>query len=89
MDDKNSKSANLVLAYSTIGLQLAATILICIYGGYKLDEQYETTPLFLIILAFFGLALGFYFLIRNLRDIEKLKIIDSDKTSRKNKWLSR
>ena len=41
--------------YMGIGLEVAVSVVLCMYGGYKLDELTGLSPLFLII----GLALGF------------------------------
>ena len=81
------KSKNIYIAYSTIGIQLAATILIFIYAGYKLDIHYDTSPLYIIIFAFLGLGLGFYNLIKSLKGIDDAKPGNVDEISHSNKWL--
>ncbi len=81
------KSSNIYISYSTIGLQLAITILLFLYAGYKLDNYYDTSPLNIIIFAFLGLGLGFYNLIKSLKDIEKTAPEEPEDIPKKNKWL--
>ncbi|HOH68689.1 MAG TPA: AtpZ/AtpI family protein [Bacilli bacterium] len=78
-----------VLAYSSIGLQLAGTILVFVYGGYRLDVYYSTTPGFLVAGAVLGLLIGFYSLIKELSAIEKrLKGHREEEEKKKGrKWL--
>ena len=81
------KSSNIYLTYSTIGIQLALTILLFLYAGYKLDIHNETSPLYIIIFAFSGLGLGFYNLIKSLKNIENIKPEDTEEVPKNNKWL--
>ncbi|MBP7735301.1 MAG: AtpZ/AtpI family protein [Spirochaetes bacterium] len=57
------------LQYSTIGIQLAATVTLFVIGGYKLDEHLNRAPVFTTIGAFVGMVAGFYNLIKELRDL--------------------
>jgi F0F1-type ATP synthase assembly protein I len=43
-----------------IGSSLAATVLICVWGGHWLDERYGTAPRYFLIGAVLGLAAAFY-----------------------------
>ncbi len=58
----NKKKANNVIKelapYSTLGIQLVLTILLGAYVGWLLDKHFETAPVFLIILTFFGAIAG-------------------------------
>jgi len=56
-----------VFAHVTVGLQLAITMLIFVYGGYKLDLYFEKSPLFLVVGTIIGMVLGFYHLLKNLQ----------------------
>lgn len=65
MSHKKS-SGQIIFANLTIGLQLAITVFIFVYGGYRLDLYYNKTPLFLICGTIFGMGLGFYHMMKNL-----------------------
>ncbi|OHD64396.1 MAG: hypothetical protein A2176_01560 [Spirochaetes bacterium RBG_13_51_14] len=82
--DKEKKS-RIVFTYSTIGIQLAATVTAFIVGGYKLDEYLDKSPVFITIGAFVGMAIGFYHLIRQLRDIDQQD--KGERNKERKKWL--
>ena len=86
MENKNLKISNTILTYSTIGLQLAAFILLCIYGGYKLDEYLDNSPIFLIVGSFVGMGGGFYNLIRTLADMDRKRKEEESEEESENKW---
>ncbi|MBK8846357.1 MAG: AtpZ/AtpI family protein [Bacteroidetes bacterium] len=65
------KSANNYTRYSAIGLQLAATIFLLTYGGYKLDERLNTSPVFTLIFSIVAVFGGMYWLIKQLSSIDK------------------
>jgi hypothetical protein len=46
--------------YLGIGSSLAATLLICIWGGHWLDGRYGTEPRYFLIGAGLGLVAAFY-----------------------------
>ena len=46
--------------YLGIGSSLAATLLLCIWGGHWLDGRYGTTPRYFLIGAGVGLLAAFY-----------------------------
>jgi F0F1-type ATP synthase assembly protein I len=84
---KNS-TAKQVFAYSSIGLQLAITLLIFVYGGYRLDRRYETEPLFIVAGVVLGMGIGFYNLFKELSGLEKGGEKKGKKDSEKRrKWL--
>ncbi len=68
---KKKKTDYGFLQYSTIGIQLAATVTLFVIGGYKLDEHLNRAPVFTTIGAFLGMVAGFYNLIKELNDIGK------------------
>ncbi len=51
-----------------IGLQLALTILLGFFVGYRLDKKYGFLPWGSIIGGFLGLAVGFYSLLAQLKN---------------------
>ncbi len=63
----NRNSGQVIFAHITVGLQLAITMLIFVYGGHKLDLYLNKTPLFLVIGTIVGMVLGFYHLLKNLQ----------------------
>ena len=59
------------LRLTGIGFYIAACLLFGILGGLRLDNKLHTTPLFMLLGLFLGLALagfGFYRLVRPLLD---------------------
>ncbi len=56
-----------VFAHVTVGLQLGITMVIFVYGGFRLDLYFRKSPLFLVIGTVFGMTLGFYHLLKNLQ----------------------
>ena len=85
------KTSGSILAYSTIGIQLAATVILFIIGGYKLDDYLKKSPVFTLIGAFAGMAIGFYQLIRQLNQIERTEKNEKNEKNEENeerkKWL--
>ena len=57
--------------YASLGIQFAVTILLFLAGGWWLDGQLATTPLFIILGTLFGAVAGFYKLYRTLMDLEE------------------
>ena len=57
--------------YASLGIQFAVTILLFLAGGWWLDGQLATTPLFLLLGTLFGAVAGFYKLYRTLVDLEE------------------
>jgi F0F1-type ATP synthase assembly protein I len=91
--DKVAKknTSRVVFTHITIGLELAITVLIFVYGGYKLDEHYNKSPLFVTIGAVIGMVAGFYNLMKTLnaeQKREKEQPTDKESESRKKvKWM--
>jgi ATP synthase protein I len=52
--------------YVGLGIQLAATVTICVFIGIWLDHQFETSPVLTIVLAFFGVFAGMYNFIKSV-----------------------
>jgi len=69
--DKKKNSTRVVFGNITIGMQLAITILIFVFAGYRLDLYYEKSPLFLALGTFIGMSIGFYHLYKELLDMGK------------------
>ena len=54
------------MKYSSVGLELAATEFLALYGGYLLDSKFGVMPLCTIAGAVLGMVIGFYNVYRSL-----------------------
>jgi ATP synthase protein I len=81
------KTTKSVLAYSSVGLQLAGTLLICVYAGFWLDRRYDTSPWLVLAGAAVGMTAGFFNMFKELQALDK-NTEDSEKDdSKRRKWL--
>ena len=53
-------------AFLGLGAELATPVVLFVFAGYWLDRRLETTPWFLILGAFLGMAVGIYTMFRRL-----------------------
>jgi F0F1-type ATP synthase assembly protein I len=81
------KGLKALFVYSTIGLQLALTILVFIYIGHKLDQHYRTSPWFVVAGTAIGMGAGFYNLIRGLASIDSVSSEEGENATKRRKWL--
>lgn len=83
----------IILAYSTIGIQLAITILVFLYGGFLLDKHFKSSPVFVVIGTIIGMGAGFYNLMKSLSELDRLlkKSQQGDNNnssgSKRRKWM--
>jgi len=84
MKEKNTGSGRVVFANVTIGLQLAITIFIFVWVGYKADLRYNTSPLFLAVGTVLGMVVGFYHLMKQLSHQDKKE--DNEDNKKRIKW---
>ena len=82
-----AKKSQTVFVNITVGLQLAVTILIFIYVGYRLDLHFDKSPLFLCLGAFLGLGAGMYNLIKSLTSSKSSPEKEEKTNEKSNKWL--
>ena len=75
-----------VFANVTIGLQLGLTMVLFVYGGYRLDLKFDKSPLFLVIGTVLGMVLGFYHLLKNLQMGAKKNNSDKNQEHKRIKW---
>jgi F0F1-type ATP synthase assembly protein I len=63
--------------------------LIFLFGGHKLDTHYDKSPIFVTLGAFIGMGLGFYFMIKELKDISKREKEEREenKDEKRAKWM--
>jgi ATP synthase protein I len=52
--------------FAGVGLQFAASIIVCLFVGQWLDRKLGTAPWFLIVGVFFGAGTGFHSMYRKL-----------------------
>ncbi len=65
--EKTKKYLHDYARYSTLAIRLIAIILIGFFGGMKLDQYLNLEfPIFTLVLAFAGLFLSLYLLIKDL-----------------------
>lgn len=83
----------IILGYSVIGIQLAITILVFLYGGFFLDQHFNCSPLFVVIGTVLGMGIGFYNLMKSLSELDQLlkrsqQADDSNSSGyKRRKWL--
>lgn len=63
--DNRSKYAA-AMKYASLGTQMLVLLGLGVWGGLKLDEHWNTTPLFLVLFPVLGLVLSLYQLYRQL-----------------------
>jgi len=61
-----------ILAYSTIGIQLAVTLLLFLFIGHWLDGRYGSSPWFILLGTVIGMGVGFYNLMKSLSELDKM-----------------
>lgn len=65
-----------------MGMQLAITVTIFIYGGYRLDTHYHKSPIFVALGACVGMGVGFYNLMRELKEISRQEKANKEKAEK-------
>lgn len=63
MSKDNSNRAKIIkelAPYMTLGIDFALTVVLFALLGYWLDNKYSTSPLWILILSFFGIVVAFY-----------------------------
>ena len=73
---KISESYKTYGPYLGLGFQLAATIILMLFLGKWLDEEFDTKPILFIICAFLGGFAGIYNLIKTVIKLNEKKKID-------------
>ncbi|PID62673.1 MAG: hypothetical protein CR986_00945 [Ignavibacteriae bacterium] len=79
MKQKNKQNTNIykeIGPYLGLGTQLAASIVVMLYIGYKLDNVFNLYPLLTIIFTLFGGAAGIFYVIKQTLLLNKKKKID-------------
>jgi F0F1-type ATP synthase assembly protein I len=87
VDNKNN-TARAVFAHVTVGMQLAITMLVFVYGGRKLDLYLDKSPIFLAVGTVLGMTIGFYHLMKNLQsdDLKNKKMKEKNVNNKRIKW---
>lgn len=69
MSKPNSKEphdTNSAMKYAAVGTQMMVLLGLGVFGGIKLDEKLNTSPLFLVVLPVVALFVSLYQLYRQL-----------------------
>ncbi len=74
--DKLAKTYSEIGPYLGLGFQLAASIVIMLFLGIKLDEYLESKPIFTILFSMFGGFAGIYNVIRSTINLNKKKKVE-------------
>jgi F0F1-type ATP synthase assembly protein I len=59
------------LVFLNIPFQMGIIIAIGVFAGAYLDEKLQTKPLFIIVLSLSSIALSFYNIMRQLKNLQK------------------
>ena len=63
---KKDKPLQSYAVYSNMGIEMAVLIAAGVFGGIKLDEWLNLSPLFTILLSLFGVGIAMYVMIKTL-----------------------
>lgn len=63
MTEKGNRNSD-VVNYSSAGIQMVLTILLFTFLGIKLDDYFETKPLWTALLAVFGVVVAMIFMVK-------------------------
>ncbi|MFH0976713.1 MAG: AtpZ/AtpI family protein [Spirochaetota bacterium] len=83
----NKNTGKTIAAYTTLGIQIAVFMVLFVYGGYKIDVYFETSPLFVAVGAILGMGASLYNLLTGLRQMDKILKQDDAEEEKKTKWL--
>ena len=72
-NDGKQKIYQSVAPYINLGLQMAITIGVFVVGGWWIDKQFDTSPIWTLILSAIGIFGAFYSFIRKVINFEKKK----------------
>lgn len=64
MDNDSSEERRKLAAYSSVGLMFPASIAVGFMIGYGLDKWLNTSPYLMILFTLYGVAAGFWNLIK-------------------------
>lgn len=67
-DNGTEKKGVALAKYSAVAFQMLATIGVCVFIGYKIDQgRANDTPLFTALLGLFGVIVSLYQVIKSVR----------------------
>jgi F0F1-type ATP synthase assembly protein I len=69
-EKKPKKQLNKYIVLTGIGLQMGVTIYLAAHLGKWLDAKYTESNIYTIVLTLLGIALSFYSLLRQIKNIE-------------------
>ena len=65
-DSNKINNTNNAMKYAAVGTQMMVLLGLGVFGGMKLDEKLNTSPLFLVVLPVVALFVSLYQLYRQL-----------------------
>jgi len=69
LEKEHGKKKRSAYTGAQAGIEFSLSILVGGYGGYLLDDYLQTTPIFLILFFFLGVAAGFMSLFRASKNL--------------------
>lgn len=67
MNKKGKSSLNEYVVFSTLGLEMAVSVFLGVWGGYKLDLYFGfALPVFKVVLSLLGLVVAMFILLKKL-----------------------
>ena len=67
MNKKGKSSLNEYVVFSTLGLEMAVSVFLGVWGGYKLDIYIGfVLPVFKVVLSLLGLVVAMFILLKKL-----------------------
>lgn len=68
---KQKKQENAALRYSHLGIEFAVIFGFIFFGGYKIDEKWNTSPWFTLLGVVLGFSIAMLRLVRAAQELEK------------------
>ena len=71
INEFDSKHVKDYAPYLSLGIQLAATIVLMVFLGIWLDEKFSTSPYLTLVFSFLGIFTGMYHFIKVVTRLDK------------------
>ena len=69
--DEKKEIYKSIAPFLNLGLQMAATICVFVLAGWWLDEHFDTSPIWTLVLTAIGIFGAFYSFIKKVINLEK------------------
>jgi len=77
---KKSKPLTNYAIYSNMGIEMGIIIALGVFGGIKLDQKWDCSPIFTLVLSLSGVAIAIYTMIRTVLRVQKKSKDESNDT---------